>query len=133
LSNKLFFQNPCCPNFFVGKDHQDYVRYRLFVVNVLPGLKFLDSTKVTGDELAEAKRVGRLMKVAKPAPTKEVERGAEEVEPQQKEKEEEEEEEEEKEEENVLASRGKVSFGVSRYVYYGKQSEGNRFITNDEL
>ena len=29
--------------------------------------------------------------------------------------------------------RGKVSFGVSRYVYYGKQSEGNRFILNQDL
>ncbi len=28
---------------------------------------------------------------------------------------------------------GPASFGKSRYVYYGKQSEGNRFILNQDL
>lgn len=27
----------------------------------------------------------------------------------------------------------KGSFGYCRYIYYGKQSEGNRFIRNDDL
>ena len=27
----------------------------------------------------------------------------------------------------------KTSVGVCRYVYYGKHSEGNRFILNDDL
>jgi len=25
------------------------------------------------------------------------------------------------------------TFGISKYVYYGKHSEGNRFIKNDAL
>jgi hypothetical protein len=28
---------------------------------------------------------------------------------------------------------GKASFGLSNYVYYGRQSEGNRFIVNEDL
>jgi hypothetical protein len=114
-------KNPCCPNYFVGKDQQDYSRYRLFVVSMLPLLKFLDSTRVTPEERSEAKRVGHLMRVAKPQqPLLRAEEPAHES-------------EEESPEEAAAAGRGKVSFGVSRYVYYGKQSEGNRFITNDEL
>ena len=118
-------KNPCCPNYFVGKDQQDYTRYRLFVVNALPGLRFLDSSKVTPQEKEEAKRVGHLMKVAKP-----VGEPAKKVEPPKQEQE----EEEEDDESNKIADpgRGKASFGMSRYVYYGKQSEGNRFIGNDE-
>ncbi len=124
-------KNPCCPNYFMGKDQQDYSRYRLFVVSVLPGLKFLDSSRVTPEERSEAKRVGHLMRVAKPQqPLLSGEQKK--AEPQQQEQEEEEEEQNE-EEEVKHGSRGKVSFGVSRYVYYGKQSEGNRFITNEEL
>jgi hypothetical protein len=113
-------KNPCCPNYFMGKDQQDYNRYRLFVVSMLPLLKFLDSTRVTVEERSEAKRVGHLMRVAKPQ------------QPLVRAEQAEEESDEEKPEEAV-AGRGKVSFGVSRYVYYGKQSEGNRFITNEEL
>ena len=113
-------KNPCCPNYFVGKDQQDYNRYRLFVVSMLPGLKFLDSSRVTPEERSEAKRVGHLMRVAKPQqPLLRAEEAPE--------------EEEAPEDTAAAAGRGKVSFGVSRYVYYGKQSEGNRFITNEEL
>ncbi len=94
------------------------------MVNALPGLKFLDSTRVTVEERAEAMRVGHLMKVAKPEPATQTQadKGKDEMH-----------EEEEDEEDIANPTRGKVSFGVSRYVYYGKQSEGNRFITNDEL
>jgi hypothetical protein len=112
-------KNPCCPNYFVGKDQQDYSRYRLFVVSMLPQLGFLDSSRVTAEERSEARRVGHLMRVAKP------QQPLLRAEPPPEESEEETPEE--------AAGRGKVSFGVSRYVYYGKQSEGNRFITNEEL
>ncbi len=118
-------KNPCCPNYFMGKDQQDYNRYRLFVVSMLPLLKFLDSSRVTAEERSEAKRVGHLMRVAKPAQLLRAEQPPAEQQ--------EESEEEETPEEAAAAGRGKVSFGVSRYVYYGKQSEGNRFITNEEL
>ena len=56
-------KNPCCPNFFTGKDQEDYQRYRLFVVSALPGLRFLDSSRVSDEERAEAERVGRFQKV----------------------------------------------------------------------
>ena len=57
-------KNPCCPNFFTGKDQEDYRRYRLYVISVLPGLRFLDSTRVTDEERAEAERVGRFQIVS---------------------------------------------------------------------
>ena len=44
----------------------DYNRYRLYVLHRFPRLKFLDSKPVTEAEQKEAKRVGRLVRVAKP-------------------------------------------------------------------
>jgi hypothetical protein len=112
-------KNPCCPNYFMGKDQEDYKRYRLFVISMFPNLKFLDSSQITKEERAEAGRVGHLMRVAKPQHQAPQAPREEEVSVDN--------------EEDSGPSRGKQSFGMSRYVYYGKQSEGNRFITNDEL
>ncbi len=86
LTYLSMLKNPACPNYFIGKDQQDYARYRLFVLHRLPGLKFLDSSPVTAQvmltpynrrealtscpsmqERAEAKRVGHLMRVARPS------------------------------------------------------------------
>jgi hypothetical protein len=47
LTYLSMLKNPACPNYFIGKDQQDYARYRLFVLHRLPGLKFLDSSPVT--------------------------------------------------------------------------------------
>jgi len=127
LTYLSMLKNPACPNYFIGKDQQDYARYRLFVLHRLPGLKFLDSSPVTAQERAEAKRVGHLMRVARPSeeaqsPTA----SAPSVEPTSDAAE---------DEEDALQApgRGKASYGVSRYVYQGKQSEGNRFILNEDL
>lgn len=120
----------------MGKDQQDYARYRLFVLSALPGLKFLDSSRVTVEERAEAKRVGHLMKVAKPEiknVSESSDKGKEEEADDEQQQLQQQQQQQQEEEELANPSRGKVSFGVSRYVYYGKQSEGNRFITNDEL
>ncbi len=60
-------KNPACPNFFFGKDANDYRRYRLYVLSRLPKLKFLDSSLVSDDERRQAPLVGELsIKVARP-------------------------------------------------------------------
>ncbi|XP_059253864.1 leucine-rich melanocyte differentiation-associated protein [Mustela nigripes] len=115
--------NVACPNELVSleKDEEDYKRYRCFVLHKLPNLKFLDARKVTRQEREEALLRGSFMKVVKPKASSD----------------------------RVIASpenhytplpaasrdltnhRGVL--GKCRYVYYGKNSEGNRFIRDDQL
>ncbi|XP_071985424.1 leucine-rich melanocyte differentiation-associated protein isoform X2 [Engystomops pustulosus] len=60
--------NQACPNELVSteKDEDDYQRYRYFVLNKLPNLKFLDTRKVTNKEREVASSRGAFMKVVKP-------------------------------------------------------------------
>eukprot|EP00795_Rhopilema_esculentum_P008661 gene8661-14677_t len=126
LDNNHLLGNPACPNQLISmdKDDADYQRYRYYVIHRIPSLKFLDSTPVKETEHKEALRVGALMKVVSsekgkfeagsesdsedeafsPLPTEEAELGDH-----------------------------KGTFGKCRYVYYGKHSEGNRFILNNDL
>ncbi|XP_065063470.1 leucine-rich melanocyte differentiation-associated protein-like [Rhopilema esculentum] len=126
LSYLSLLGNPACPNQLISmdKDDADYQRYRYYVIHRIPSLKFLDSTPVKETEHKEALRVGALMKVVSsekgkfeagsesdsedeafsPLPTEEAELGDH-----------------------------KGTFGKCRYVYYGKHSEGNRFILNNDL
>ncbi|XP_077351728.1 leucine-rich melanocyte differentiation-associated protein [Festucalex cinctus] len=118
--------NEACPNQLVSldKDEDDYQRYRYFVLHKLPQLKFLDTRKVTRKELTEAQARGAFMKVVKPKseaspidagfenrplPYTPLPRGSRD------------------------ARSHKGVFAKCRYVYYGKHSEGNRFIQNDQL
>ncbi|XP_040906261.1 leucine-rich melanocyte differentiation-associated protein [Toxotes jaculatrix] len=118
--------NEACPNQLVSpdKDEDDYQRYRYFVLHKLPRLKFLDTRKVTKREVMEAQARGAFMKVVKPKseathneagseghplPYTPLPRGSRD------------------------AKNHKGVFAKCRYVYYGKHSEGNRFIRNDQL
>ncbi|XP_060943681.1 leucine-rich melanocyte differentiation-associated protein [Limanda limanda] len=118
--------NEACPNQLVSldKDEDDYQRYRYFVLYKLPQLKFLDTRKVTPKEVMEAQARGSFMKVVKPkseAPPNDsrseshppsytpLPRGSRD------------------------AKNHKGVFAKCRYIYYGKHSEGNRFIRNDQL
>ena len=116
--------NDACPNELLGSGHDDndYKRYRLYVVFRCPTLKFLDSRIVSEEERKEAKRVGQFMKVVKPS--QESLEGTE------------------KEDESsspysplpeVTGHQQRVVSGKVKYVYHGKQSEGNRFIRNSQL
>ncbi|KAM5240296.1 leucine-rich melanocyte differentiation-associated protein isoform 3-T3 [Hipposideros larvatus] len=115
--------NVACPNELVSleKDEEDYKRYRCFVLHKLPNLKFLDARKVTRQEREEALVRGAFMKVVKakvssdravaspechytPLPSASRE---------------------------LTSHRGVL--GKCHYVYYGKNSEGNRFIRDDQL
>jgi len=118
-------KNPACPNYFTGKDFEDYKRYRYYVLFRLKKLKFLDSSPVSSAERKEANRVGPYMIPAKPDESQYK---------QPKEK--------PKESTGDLPmlpnelqpeGKGAARFGVSSYVYYGKHSEGNRFIMNEDL
>jgi len=132
LTYLSMLKNPACPNYFIGRDQDDYARYRLYVLSRIPGLKFLDSTNVTVAERTEAERVGHLMRVARPQQQQQQDAQGAATDGQEQE------EEDEKEQDELQrglteAGKGKSSFGVCRYVYYGKQSEGNRFFFNDDL
>ncbi|XP_028324951.1 leucine-rich melanocyte differentiation-associated protein isoform X2 [Gouania willdenowi] len=118
--------NEACPNQLVSpdKDEDDYQRYRYFVLYKLPKLKFLDTRKVTRKEVMESQARGAFMKVVKPkseATIRERERGSQPLPytplPQG----------------SQDAKNHKGFFAKCRYVYYGKHSEGNRFIRNDQL
>ncbi|XP_057581633.1 leucine-rich melanocyte differentiation-associated protein-like [Hippopotamus amphibius kiboko] len=115
--------NVACPNELVSleKDEEDYKRYRCFVLHRLPNLKFLDVWKVTKQEREEALVRGTFMKVVKPkacsdsfaaspkshyTPLPSASR-------------------------ELTSHRGVL--GKCCYVYYGKNSEGNRFIRGDQL
>lgn len=118
-------KNPCCPTpiFDAEKDDDDYQRYRYYVLHRLPRLQFLDSNAVSPDELSEAQRVGRFMRVARPevlkAPAKPREEEVVDYRPLP--------------DDSRPEGAGPARFGVSKYVYYGRQSEGNRFITDENL
>ncbi|KPP62265.1 leucine-rich repeat-containing protein C10orf11-like, partial [Scleropages formosus] len=97
---------------------------RYFVLHKLKKLKFLDSRQVSDRERAEAEARGAFMKVVKPkadtessnlrydpvlTPYTPLPKGSRD------------------------AKNHKGVFAKCRYVYYGKHSEGNRFIRNDQL
>lgn len=122
LTYLSMLKNPCCPNYFIGKDSNSYQRYRNRVLASLPKLKFLDASPITEQErkegLALAKSMIRIDTTSK---------------------------KEETEEENVVEDETitetniteepvtKTTFGVTKYVYFGRQSEGNRFIADHQL
>ncbi|XP_030628477.1 leucine-rich melanocyte differentiation-associated protein [Chanos chanos] len=118
--------NEACPNQLVSpdKDEDDYQRYRYFVLHKLKNLKFLDTRKVTQRERAEAEVRGAFMKVVKPKtdldsgePKRESPASSYTPLPKG----------------SRDARNHKGVFAKCRYVYYGKHSEGNRFIRNDQL
>ncbi|XP_030835358.1 leucine-rich melanocyte differentiation-associated protein [Strongylocentrotus purpuratus] len=118
--------NEACPNELSSseKDEEDYQRYRYFVIYSIPTLRFLDHRAVSVKERNEAKRIGALMKVARPADVDDAE--------------------------DALSSNSTLysplpsqarntdgnpqgTYGRCKYVYYGRHSEGNRFIRNNDL
>eukprot|EP00727_Mastigamoeba_balamuthi_P008692 m51a1_g4445 putative leucine-rich repeat-containing protein c10orf11 homolog (235) ;mRNA; f:134299-135459 len=125
LQTLSMLKNPACPSEYFGGDDDEYKRFRLYVLHRLRTLRFLDLRAVTDAERAEAERRGALLgHTAKPSEEQYRQdlrdAGDEHIPelPQQ------------------LAEAGKggpAHFGVATYVYYGKQSEGNRFILNEDL
>ncbi|XP_075559151.1 leucine-rich melanocyte differentiation-associated protein-like [Dermacentor variabilis] len=127
--------NPACPDQISNPDRDDdddYQRYRYYVIHKLRQLKFLDSRAVASAERTEARRVGAFMRVARPplhvggsAPWadggSDSEADAYRYTPLP-----------------LVPTHGigrqrKTVYGMLKYKYTGKHSEGNRFIRNDEL
>lgn len=124
--------NTACPNELVLKDEEDYQRYRYFVLYSLPKLKFLDSRPVSDRERTEAARVGQFMKVVtvsgedmdaelrrQAESTAAANSGQQQFSPLAQES------------RDPAQHRGTI--GKCKYVYFGRHSEGNRFIRNDDL
>jgi len=117
--------NKACPNQLsdLDKDEEDYQRYRYYVLHHLPKLQFLDSSRVKESERIEAKLRGQYMKVIRP---KQMSFSEDDPSP-------------------ILRSltplprhvrkpedhRG--AYEKCKYRYSGKHSEGNRFISNNDL
>jgi len=125
LTYLSMLKNPACPNYFTGKDMDDYKRYRLYVIYRMKKLKFLDYSPVTNEERKEATKRGPYLVTVKADltqlktqnPVKEDDTSALPSLP------------------DTLQPEGKgaARFGISNYVYVGKHSEGNRFITDENL
>lgn len=121
--------NQACPNelSFSYRDEEDYQRYRYYVLYRLPKLTFLDSRPVKQDERDEAQRVGAHMKIMAPSDEDLISNTADSLESTESLK------YTPLPSNSITAGDHKGTFGRCRYVYYGKQSEGNRFIRNNEL
>lgn len=116
--------NKACPNQLsdIDKDEEDYQRYRYYVLHRLPALQFLDSTKVKDSERQEAKLRGQYMKIIRPKHVNLNVSG-----------------------DAILQTLTPLPRSVRKpedhrgayerckYRYSGKNSEGNRFISNNDL
>jgi len=120
--------NKACPNMLSSqdKDEDDYQRYRYYVLYRLPKLKFLDSKVVQARERKEAQTRGSFQKIVRPETSESLSSHIP--------------------DESATPSPNspytplsentkahKATFGKCQYVYYGKHSEGNRFIRNKDL
>lgn len=113
-------KNPCCPNYFIGKDSDTYKKYRTRVLATLPKLKFLDASPVTEEE----RKLGKILAQNMVRMNTMTQNKSENVEIEQNEP-------EEQEENKEIESQ--TTFGVTKYVYFGRHSEGNRFIADNQL
>lgn len=117
--------NKACPNQLsdITKDEDDYMRYRYYVLHHIPKLKFLDSSLVSDVERREAVIRGPYMQTKRP---KEVEYN----------------------DDFSIESQSSFSplpvsirsakdhagvYGKCSFKYIGAQSEGNRFIMENDL
>lgn len=126
--------NPACPDQLTNPstDEEDYNRYRLYAIYVLPpSLRFLDSRPVTRQERIDAEIRGKFSRTIKLVPeltSKFVSNSMDEI-------------------DDIFFNihytplptsirdphDHKGAFGKCKYRYSGKNSEGNRFISNNDL
>lgn len=111
--------NSACPNELTCGDEEDYQNYRYIVIQSLPSLRFLDSRKVSAEERLDAQRKAPFVKVMRALQADDI------VEPDLPEY------LSPLEEKQAMERRS--IFGKRQYCYKGRNSEGNRFIANDDL
>mmetsp|Transcript_40373 Transcript_40373/g.35615 ORF Transcript_40373/g.35615 Transcript_40373/m.35615 type:complete len:272 (-) Transcript_40373:223-1038(-) len=113
--------NPICPT-MDGSTEQLHKRYRLTVIYHLPNVTFLDTEQVAFTERQEAMKRGKFLIVAKPS------------EEQLKDVEEVNEEDYQNDDITPYKNVQPAAFlGKGRIKYDGRESEGNRFILNQDL
>ncbi|XP_046743475.1 leucine-rich melanocyte differentiation-associated protein-like isoform X2 [Diprion similis] len=134
--------NPGCPDQLTNPtttDEADYERYRRYAVHVLPAtLQFLDSRPISPRERQEAKERGSLMRTVRVNLPNLSSLTAEEFASALEQKRHDSISMEEPDYTPLPESmRGPLdvrsAYGKSRYRYSGKNSEGNRFISNSDL
>jgi len=125
LAYLSMMKNPACPNmYFSDGEAEAYQRYRYYIIHRLKKLKFLDATPIDANERKEAEKRGAFSTVAKP---KNVPKVAEQptttpTTPEPK-----------KREVKEHTPKTSTFLAKGRARYDGANSEGNRFIGNDEL
>ena len=109
LDNLSLMKNPCCPYFNIGVTEADITAYRLRIISKLPKLKILDGSAITSQERLDAVSYQNSASGAVERPSTLT---YEEMEKKQ----------------------GRVTAKVKKPSNKKKAiSEGNRFITNEEL
>ena len=125
-------ENPLNPGPFVMGLEKNYERYRMYIIHKLPGLKMLDATPVTATELVKAQKVGHLQLVRKvaaprgggggaPRPVDAAAKAADDARTRQIDP------------RTRKLRKPTALLGIRENHYDGRQSEGNRFITDDNL
>jgi len=124
LSYLSMMKNPACPNmYFSDGEAEAYQRYRYYVIHRLKKLQFLDATPVDAEERKEADKRGPFLHIARPKTepkTPEPVVQPDNSSPTKKEA------TEHKPKVATFLAKGKAR-------YDGSNSEGNRFIMNDDL
>jgi len=123
LTYLSMMKNPACPNmYFSDGEAEAYQRYRYYVIHRLKKLQLLDATPVDAEERKEAEKRGAFLSVARPKNVPKTPEPAPQPEGEPKKK-------ELKEHTPKVATF--LAKGKARYD--GSNSEGNRFIVNDDL
>jgi hypothetical protein len=124
LAYLSMMKNPACPNmYFSDGEAEAYQRYRYYVIHRLKKLKFLDATPVVPEERKEAEKRGAFLSVARP---KSAPKSPEPLVPSTP-------EEPKKKEVKEHTPKVATFLAKGKARYDGSNSEGNRFIMNDDL
>lgn len=118
-------RNPACPDmYFSDGEAESYQRYRYYIIHKLKKLQYLDATPVDATERKEAEMRGAFCKIARPSGPVSPQPIAEPI---------------VKKSSIGVAAGGNKPIKVATFLakgkprYDGTNSEGNRFIMNDDL
>lgn len=125
LTYLSMLKNPAVPNmYFSDGEAEAYQRHRYMVIYTCKQLNFLDATPISPEERAEAEKKGKFLKVARPktqsSKTHTEHKAKKQAEPKRA-----------PVKEHRPQTASFLAKGRSRYD--GSNSEGNRFIVNDDL
>jgi len=123
-------KNPSVPDmYFSDNEYEAYMRHRFYVIWRLKKLQFLDATAISAEERQEAEKKGKFMQVAKPKPQPKAAPSS--PAPGDEDKSQQNDQKEQAPQEHKPKVATFLAKGKARYD--GSNSEGNRFIVNDDL